>query len=103
VIYGRKESVGIRWKIDARSGRFQFENGSDERRVLMGKSIVFLSRPGACFDVIDTRYVAVPTSFSSLLDHFLNQYVISIKEIYDLYEERGRGSVKRTILLNLLY
>lgn len=66
MVDGREECVSVGWKIDAGGGRLQFENGANEGWILMRESVVLLARPCARFDVVNTRDVAMPTSFPSL-------------------------------------
>ena len=63
---GGKESVGIWGQIYTCSIGFEIQNGANEGRILVRESIVFLTSPGASFEVVDATDVFSPRSFSSL-------------------------------------
>jgi len=67
---GREETIGIGREIDAFNARFQVENSADERGVLMTESVMFLTRPGTCFDIIETSHIFSPRGFMTDFDEF---------------------------------
>lgn len=50
---GREECVCVWGEIDASGCGLKVENSANKRRVLVGETIMFLTSPGAGFDVID--------------------------------------------------
>lgn len=63
---GGKEGIGIWRQVDTCGARFEVQNGANEGRVLVRESVVFLTRPGASFEVVDAANVLSPGSLSSL-------------------------------------
>ena len=48
-----QEAVGVRWEVDTSGVSFEIEDGPDERRVLMGETVVLLTSPGRCLEVVE--------------------------------------------------
>lgn len=63
---GGKEGVCVRGKVNAGCIWFEIEYGADEGGVLVGEAVVFLSGPGAGFEVIDAAYIFSPAGFPCL-------------------------------------
>jgi len=63
-----EESVGIRREVDSGNSRFEIQNCTNKRRILMRKAVVFLSSPSTRFDIVDTRKFSSPSAFGSLND-----------------------------------
>lgn len=61
-----QKGVCVGGKVDASGGGLEVQDGADEGRILMRETVVFLSSPGAGFDVIDTADVFAPCSLASL-------------------------------------
>lgn len=76
-------TYGIGGKVDACCVRLQVENRSNERWVLMGETIVLLSRPGASLDVVDTRDICPPVRLSC---HFVEFAILNHHGMYDAKE-----------------
>jgi hypothetical protein len=85
-----EETVGIGRKVDACPLRLEIKQGADERRILMGKSVVLLTSPCRSFEVVDGTDWAAPLGFPSLRLYF---------SISTQIDHEGQG----TILLNLAY
>jgi hypothetical protein len=65
-----QEAICIRRKIHSFNSGFQVKHSSDKRWVLMTESVVFLTCPCACFDVIETSDVFSPFAFCTHFDEF---------------------------------
>lgn len=63
---GGKKGVGIWGQVNPGGARFEIQNGANEGRVLVRKSIMFLTRPGASFEVVEAANVLSPGSLPSL-------------------------------------
>lgn len=63
---GGKKGVGIWGQVNPGGARFEIQNGPNEGRVLVRKSIMFLTRPGASFEVVEAANVLSPGSLPSL-------------------------------------
>ena len=63
---GRKEGVGIWWQVYTRGVGFEVKDGANEGWILVGESIVLLTRPRAGLKVVDATDILSPRSFSSL-------------------------------------
>ena len=62
----RKEGVGIWWQVHTCGAGFEIQNGANEGRILVGKPIVFLTGPGASFEVVDATDILSPRGLPSL-------------------------------------
>ena len=63
---GGKEGIGIWGEVNTSGARFEVQNGANEGRILVGESIMLLTRPGASFEVVDAAYVLSPGSLPGL-------------------------------------
>ncbi len=65
-----QKAIRIWRQIHPRELWLQIQNGTYKARILMGKSIVFLTRPSGCLDIIDgtKSEILSPTGFASYLD-----------------------------------
>ena len=63
---GREEGVGVWGQVDTCRAGFEVENGANKGRILVREPIVFLTCPGACFEVVDATNVLSPASLPSL-------------------------------------
>lgn len=63
---GGKKGVGIWRQVNTDGARFEVQNGANEGRILVRESIMFLTRPGASFEVVDAANVFPPGSLPSL-------------------------------------
>lgn len=61
-----KEGVGIWGQVNTCGARFEVQNGANEGRVLVRESVMFLTRPGASFEVVDAADVFPPGGLPSL-------------------------------------
>lgn len=65
-----EKGVSIPGQIDPRCRRLQVQDRTDERGILMGKAVVFLSRPGAGLDIINAADIFTPVGLSGHLVEF---------------------------------
>ena len=65
---GRKEGIGIWGQVNTCCTRLEVQNGANKRRILVREPIMFLTRPGASFEVVDAANVLSPGSLPSLWD-----------------------------------
>jgi hypothetical protein len=75
MVHGGEERVGVRRKIDTCGTWLQVEDSTNKGWILMRESIMFLSGPGAGFEVVDAANILSPGGFTCLrcdwvsLDH----------------------------------
>ncbi len=63
---GGKEGIGIRGQVNACGAWLEVQNGTNEGGVLVRESIMLLTRPGACFEVVEAADILSPGSLPSL-------------------------------------
>jgi hypothetical protein len=67
---GGEETVCVRGEINSLYSCFHIEYRANEGRVLVTETVVFLTGPGTCLDVIETSDWTAPTCFLTHFDEF---------------------------------
>src|SRR5271163_371353 len=66
----RQETICIGRKIDSFDALLEIEDCPDESGILMTESIVFLTSPSRCFDIVERSNIFAPFTFMCHLDEF---------------------------------
>src|SRR5271165_818842 len=65
-----KKTIRIRRKIYSFDSRFQIQNRTDKRGILMTEPVMFLTSPSTGFDVIKTSHILSPLAFCTNFNKF---------------------------------
>ena len=69
VSHRAQEAVGIGRQVNTSKSGLEVQDGADERRVLMGKAVVFLTSPGRSLNVVERAAWLTPCCFVSLPEY----------------------------------